>query len=699
MINIEHAFVQITSHPAHLVGVKCVLSQKTFQRQMIGINKLYRAPTSWWRSMLLGKDITCRINSDIYEHSHAKAMVLLETGKLNNTQQRGVEYLRSLPNGIGLITGPAATGKTAFIERVVQPFLLSPTDDQCITSTRLSSSNPVFPTLQRLFPTVFGISETTPTPIVQPHQVITLDDIPNGYQSRVLMCTPDNGAADELAERVFDRAATNPMSRNAIIIRAHSVATETDVLEARSKSTESAGRVPAEEPDLDLPQLTVASMLFDAFRTTQIRQHGVRDKRYIMHSLRLATWMLRIAGLAEPRHPRANSKRHSVFAAYFNRVAAEEVLDNRDQKAYGEARRVLREHTLSLANVVVTTLSNTGDASIYTSFIPQLIVMDEATRAVELDVWNILGNYPKTNTVMIGDENQLLPVVQSTVDNNGFGRQLRLSLFQRLKRLGHPSVQFDIQYRMVAPIATMVSKWFYSGQLHNGEGIELSARPLSQTLMEYFRQHFKVNSLMMSFKIRGSAQRDATKSLYNRINVSEVLNLFIPMITNGIIQAQDLTILTFYQAQRRLYQRALRSLVFSNPRMAGIRVRTVDSMQGSQARFIILDVVTCSRLGFMRLRNRINVACSRPMDGLVIAGDVDGIMKEWPRERRHLGNVINHLKQQRFGYELKSLTANPHVPTVLNRSDYANQDVKPDPPFAANGNAEEVSEFNAGGVR
>ena len=125
-------------------------------------------------------------------------------------------------------------------------------------------------------------------------------------------------------------------------------------------------------------------------------------------------------------------------------------------------------------------MSNSGDAGCYAAFHPHLIIVDEATRAVEPDMWNILGNYAKTPLVLIGDEAQLRPVVMSTLNENGFMQPLRVSFFQRLKMLGHPSVLFKIQYRMVAPVGTMISTLFYRGRLINGAGTALASRPLSQ---------------------------------------------------------------------------------------------------------------------------------------------------------------------------------------------------------------------------
>ena len=96
--------------------------------------------------------------------------------------------------------------------------------------------------------------------------------------------------------------------------------------------------------------------------------------------------MLRMAGLAEPSHSRADLKKHSVFVTYFNRVVAGEILDPRDQAAYDQARRLVREYTLFVANVIVTILFNIENAFIYESFVSHLIIMNEITRAMKSDV-------------------------------------------------------------------------------------------------------------------------------------------------------------------------------------------------------------------------------------------------------------------------------------------------------------------------
>lgn len=60
-------------------------------------------------------------------------------------------------------------------------------------------------------------------------------------------------------------------------------------------------------------------------------------------------------------------------------------------KAFGLARRNLIDDTISRADIIITTLSNTGEASLVKHLNPNLIILDEAARALEIDMWNVLG--------------------------------------------------------------------------------------------------------------------------------------------------------------------------------------------------------------------------------------------------------------------------------------------------------------------
>jgi hypothetical protein len=422
ILSIEDAFVQVSQHPPHEVVIKMKTDTKRFHRQINGLHSLYeKEHCRWWHEYLLGKDVSSQRKDDIFARCSEEAMQLLNIGHFNLAQTQGVAYTRELPNGIGLITGPAGTGKSTLITTIIQPFL-------------------------------------------------------SGGNSQVLLCTPDNATADNLAERVYRCARNHPQTENAIMIRVHSISTEKDVIDIECGKAAGDKTTDVDDTEkIDLPQLSVASMISAAFKESQRRPHGTRDSRYIKHFMGLATWMLRVAGIIDrPLHPKADPQKHLVFADYYCRVAEGEELDAKDRKTYGATRKRLREHTLQMADIVITTVSNTGDAALYTAMDPTLMIVDEATRVIEPDMWNLLGNYHKNPLILVGDENQLRPVVLSTVEENGFVNPLRLSLFQRLKMLGHPSIMLNIQYRMNTLIGSMVSKLFYADQLINGLGTDIS---------------------------------------------------------------------------------------------------------------------------------------------------------------------------------------------------------------------------------
>ena len=86
------------------------------------------------------------------------------------------------------------------------------------------------------------------------------------------------------------------------------------------------------------------------------------------------------------------------------------------------------------------------------------------------------------------------------------------------------------------------------------------------------------------------------------------------------VQAESITILTFYNGQRRL----LRRLLLDEQKARGINLVTVDSYQGEENDVVILSTVrsnTDGKIGFLAVDNRVCVALSRAQRGFYIFGN------------------------------------------------------------------------------
>jgi len=101
------------------------------------------------------------------------------------------------------------------------------------------------------------------------------------------------------------------------------------------------------------------------------------------------------------------------------------------------------------------------------------------------------------------------------------------------------------------------------------------------------------------------------------------------------IEAKEIVVLTFYQAQKRLLGLKLREANIPTNK-DGIEVKTVDSSQGSQRGIIIMDFVVANSGAkedfvskFVRNDNRVNVAISRAQDALILVGHQSTLIASW----------------------------------------------------------------------
>lgn len=141
--------------------------------------------------------------------------------------------------------------------------------------------------------------------------------------------------------------------------------------------------------------------------------------------------MLTIAGIIEtdPPHLKAASHHHQEFVDYYERIEREEILDQKDNASFEVARQRLACHILNLVNVVLCTFVTVGEAALFRSFRPVLIVCEESPRVIETSTAILLSSYFKVPLILIEDETQVRPVVKS-VENNDFVKQLVVSLFE-----------------------------------------------------------------------------------------------------------------------------------------------------------------------------------------------------------------------------------------------------------------------------
>lgn len=223
-------------------------------------------------------------HSNIYSKCSSEAVDLIPTEHFNINQHCALEYVQILSNGVGIIAGPAATGKAQFILDILQPFL----------SNR------------------------------------------NTNHPQVLVCISNNAAADDFARRLHSQSHDNEETKNAVIIRMHSMSTEKEVLDAAAVSTfvpeSTTCDVPVHhvEKTNDTPLWNITSMTYLAFNEPYKRTHGVKDKRYILHKMSLATRTMRVAGLLAADDPMANIKRHDAFRFLYNQQRADVDLDEGD---------------------------------------------------------------------------------------------------------------------------------------------------------------------------------------------------------------------------------------------------------------------------------------------------------------------------------------------------------------------------------
>ena len=241
---------------------------------------------------------------------------------------------------------------------------------------------------------------------------------------------------------------------------------------------------------------------------------------------------------------------------------------------------------------------------------PKVVLIEEAAETLEAPI--IVTCLPTLqHLILVGDHQQLRPHchVKAHEDKPFY---LNVSLFERL-------VKSKVEYDTLSKNRRMIPEVRRLLQPIYGNLIKDHASVLNPVNRPNVLGMGGVNSFF--FTHNWSEQRDDQMSAYNPQEVDMIVGFVEYLIYNGT-KTKDITVLTFYNGQRKKILSELRQRVS----LAGERfnVVTVDSYQGEENAVVILSLVRSNdkgQIGFLANDNRVCVALSRAQGGFYLFGN------------------------------------------------------------------------------
>ncbi|KAH9011570.1 hypothetical protein EDB85DRAFT_1108865 [Lactarius pseudohatsudake] len=324
-------------------------------------------------------------------------------------------------------------------------------------------------------------------------------------------------------------------------------------------------------------------------------------------------------------------------------------------KVYEDIQDEARRRLLSRTDLIACTTTGAAKlVSLLTSVGPKVLMVEEAGQVLEAHI--LASLVPSVeHLICIGDPKQLRPNLATfslSMDSMS-GRELfkfDRSLMERLSDGGMSMSQINVQRRMRPSISHFVRTILYPKLEDN------------DIVRDYPAVHgMEKNVVFFSHDNPENTEVDSV-SKHNMFEVAMIRDLVLYFLKQGPYNgAGDIAVLCAYLGQLQKVRAALKDLEIAvsvderdeeqleRTGLAGgddigftqvqvaqhIRIGTVDTFQGQEAKIVIISLVRNSgtfeegraSIGFLKSSNRINVALSRAKHGLYILGNASNLRK------------------------------------------------------------------------
>jgi hypothetical protein len=308
------------------------------------------------------------------------------------------------------------------------------------------------------------------------------------------------------------------------------------------------------------------------------------------------------------------------------------------KKVFAEVDQYWTKVFLEKVHVVFCTNNSSCHDALMEYFKPTVIISDEAGQSTPPDSMTpwAANKESARRLVLGGDFKQLRPVVISRGRNEVIHVSSD-SLFERIyksKEKRAETVMFRQQYRMAPELSRFVSKYVYDGELLDAPNV-LADNPIRRAFRAMFSRCDNRYNGSLRFAIdcnpAESTYFPGTTSYCNQQEAQFSVNMALHAVKSGI-PAEEIALITPYNAQRRLMRKLLGSIT-GVADLDKIRCESTDGMQGHEAGLVIVtfvrnDPMDAMALGFVYQKWQLNVELSRAKHGIILVGNFGGWVTE-----------------------------------------------------------------------
>ncbi|CAE7192205.1 unnamed protein product [Rhizoctonia solani] len=233
------------------------------------------------------------------------------------------------------------------------------------------------------------------------------------------------------------------------------------------------------------------------------------------------------------------------------------------------------------------------------------LIIDEASQIdMTSEFMHLFFRHRNTlrNVCWFGDPMQLPPY--------GWSETAKINDIFKVEHLQANSKLMNISYRLPIPIADFIGKEVYQSQLQHHSGHKVKTPTQAMLFVDTLDGEELKEEKGTSFMNHMEAEV-----------VVQIIELYYNKINEKTGEPYEFTVITPYEAQRRLVQGMLKSKGINR------EVYNVDSFQGNEADFIITTLTKTTFSSFLSSINRLNVLLTRCKKGLVVVSKKEFITR------------------------------------------------------------------------